>query len=306
MRANFVLSGVVTGMRRNLTMTIALVLSTAIALAFVGTAILLDREISNFRHDYEAKLNVSLYLCPKPVPGQIITGNCRTRYTEAQKADLERQFRQDPIVKSVTFISEADQVARFRKTVPAKTAQLTQVGDLPASFTVHLRDIKKDFPQFVSEYGKQPGVSATSTQSSVLKTLLKMIDGARLVSIVTALLVLLASILLIGNTIQVAAAQRKNETSIMRLVGASRWMTELPFMIETIVATFVGGLIALGFISLGKQFVLNGIFKSQVEKNVIPNLGANDILVAGGLGIIGGILVAALTAFATLRLYVKL
>jgi cell division transport system permease protein len=282
------------------------VLSTAIALAFVGTAILLDREISNFRHDYEAKLNVSLYLCPKPVPGQITTGNCRTRYTEAQKADLQRQFAQDPIVKSVTFISEADQVARFRKTVPAKTAQLTEVGDLPASFTVHLRDIKSDFPRFVSEYGKQPGVSATSSQSSVLKTLLKMIDGARLVSIVTALLVLLASILLIGNTIQVAAAQRKNETSIMRLVGASRWMTELPFMIETIVATFVGGLIALGFISLGKQFVLNGIFKSQVEKNVIPNLGANDILVAGGLGIIGGVLVAALTAFATLRLYVKL
>jgi cell division transport system permease protein len=104
----------------------------------------------------------------------------------------------------------------------------------------------------------------------------------------------------------VAAAQRKNETSIMRLVGASRWMTELPFMLETVAATIVGGVIALGLIAAGKQFVLNGIFKSQVEKQVIPNLGSNDILVAGGLGLIAGIVVAGVTSFATLRLYVRL
>jgi cell division transport system permease protein len=305
-RANFVLSGVATGMRRNLTMTIALVLSTAIALAFVGTAILADREIANFRHDYEAKLNVSLYLCPRPVPGQKPLGNCTGRYTEAQKAALETQFAKDPIISSYKFISEADQVARFRKTVPPIVARNTQVGDLPASFTIHLRNIKTDYGKFVAEYQNQPGVSGTSSQSTVLKTLLKFIDGARLVSIVAALVVLIASILLIANTIQVAAAQRRNETSIMRLVGASRWMTELPFMIESVLATFIGGLIALGFITLGKQFILNGIFKSQVEKNVIPNLGSNDILVAGGLGLIGGIVLTALTAFLTLRLYVKL
>ena len=55
-----------------------------------------------------------------------------------------------------------------------------------------------------------------------------------------AAVVLIASVLLISNTIQVAAAQRKNETSIMRLVGASRWMTELPFMLETTFAAIVG------------------------------------------------------------------
>jgi cell division transport system permease protein len=92
----------------------------------------------------------------------------------------------------------------------------------------------------------------------------------------------------------------------MRLVGASRWMTELPFMLETVVATFVGGLIALGLITLGKEFVLNNVFKVPVQNGVIPNLSTNDILVAGGLGIIAGILLSALTAFATLRLYVRL
>jgi cell division transport system permease protein len=139
-----------------------------------------------------------------------------------------------------------------------------------------------------------------------LKTLLKVIDGARLSSIVIAIVVLAASILLIANTIQVAAAQRKNETSIMRLVGASRWMTELPFMLETIFATIIGGLIAMGLIGLGKQFLLDNIFKVPVQTGVIPNLSTNDVLIAGGLGLMAGIVLGALTAFATLRLYVKL
>jgi cell division transport system permease protein len=300
-----VLSGVATGIRRNVTMTIALVLSTAIALAFVGAAILADREISNFKHDYEAKLNVSLYLCPKPVPLQP-AGKCKQRYTDAQRTAIEQKLKADPMVAHVTFISEKDAVERYRETVAPLVAKNTSVGDLPASFTVHLKNLKRDYNAFVDTYKDLPGVSGTTNQSSVLKTLLKIIDGARLFSIAVAIVVMIASILLIANTIQVAAAQRKNETSIMRLVGASRWMTELPFMLETIVATFVGGLIALGMIALGKQFVLNGIFRSQIENNVIPDLGSNDILVAGGFGLIAGIVLAAITAFATLRLYVRL
>jgi cell division transport system permease protein len=300
MRANFVMSGVATGIRRNLTMTIALILSTAIALAFVGAAILADKEIANFKHDYESKLNVSLYLCPGK------QDNCASKFTDAQKTALQDELNRDPLVKSVTYISPQDAVARFKQTAPPLLAKNTSVGDLPASFTIKLNNIKSDYTTLVDKYKNKPGVSGTTSESDVLKRLLKIIDGARLFSIMIAIVVLVASILLIANTIQVAAAQRKNETSIMRLVGASRWMTELPFMLETVAATFVGGLIALGLLALGKQFVLNNIFKVPVQNGVIPNLGSNDILVAGGLGLIAGIILSALTAFATLRLYVKL
>lgn len=327
MRASFVVSGVATGIRRNMTMTIALILSTAIALAFVGAAILADREIANFKHDYEGKLNVSLYLCPPPVQGLKPQGNCKAMLDQAeknakksgksvatewrklwgqQKDALAAQLAKDPIVTGVSFVSEQEAVDRYRKTVPPLVARTTQVGDLPASYTITLQNIKTDYDKFVARYQTQPGVSGTTNESSVLKTLLNVIDGVRLFSIMIAVVVLIASILLIANTIQVAAAQRKNETSIMRLVGASRWMTELPFMLETVVATFVGGLIALGLIAAGKQFVLNNVFEVPVQNGVIPNLDTNDILVAGGFGVIAGILLAAITAFATLRLYVRL
>jgi cell division transport system permease protein len=311
-RANFVLSGVATGIRRNMTMTIALILSTGIALAFVGAAILASREILNFKHNYESRLNVSLYMCPPTVKGAIVptSGPCKGKisveeFTQNKEA-LETELAADPLVDGTTFISQDEALKRFRKTAEPAVANLTTKADLPASFTITLKDIKKDYDEFVKKYKDRPGVSGTTNQSSVLKTLLNVIDGVRTFSILIAVVVLVASILLIANTIQVAAAQRKNETSIMRLVGASRWMTELPFMLETILATFVGGLIALGLITLGKEFVLNNVFKVPVENGVIPNLGTNDILVAGGLGIIAGIVLSALTAFATLRLYVRL
>jgi cell division transport system permease protein len=307
MRANFVLSGVATGVRRNLTMTIALVLSTAIALAFVAAAILADKEIRNFKHDYESKLNVSLYLCPKPIPGGTDANDpCKARYTDAEKASLKAKLDADPLVTKATFISESEAVARFRKTQPTRVAENVSVGELPASFTVHLRDIGKDYAPFVAKYQHLPGVSGTTNESDVLKRLLNIIDGVRLASITIAVVVLVASILLIANTIQVAAAQRRNETSIMRLVGASRWMTELPFMLETVLASLVGGLISIALIWLGKHYVLDNIFKVQVQNGVIPNLNINDVLVAGGLGLLAGIAVSAITAFATLRLYVKL
>jgi cell division transport system permease protein len=287
-------------------MTIALILSTAIALAFVGAAILADREIANFKHDYESKLNVSIFLCQKPLLKPVAGAPCQEQYTAQQQQAIKDKLDSDPLVASVTFVSEKEAVTRFRQTVKPEVGRLTQVGDLPATYIVHLKDLRRDFNQFHDEYEKLPGVGGVQNQNQALKTLLNAIDGVKFFSIMIAIVVLIASILLIANTIQVAAAQRKNETSIMRLVGASRWMTELPFMLETVVATLAGGLIALGLIAIGKEFVLNNIFKVPVENGVIPDLGTNDILVAGGLGLIGGIAVAALTAFATLRLYVRL
>ena len=301
MRANFVLSGVATGVRRNLTMTIALVLSTSIALAAVGATYLLSTEISRFKDTYEGKLNVSVYLCAK-----VSSDPCTGQTTSAQTDALKDRLEHDPRVAEATYVSEAQNHQRFVKGQPASVANLSSVGDLPASFTIKLRSVQHDYGSFFRDYQKAEGVSQVQNEVNTFQTLLKIIDGARLFAISIAIVVLVASILLIANTIQVAAAQRKNETSIMRLVGASRWMTELPFMLETVVATLVGGLIALGLITLGKHFVLNGIFRSPVENNVIPDLSANDILVAGGFGLIAGIVLAAITAFATLRLYVKL
>ncbi|SHH29902.1 cell division protein FtsX [Jatrophihabitans endophyticus] len=301
MRANFVLTGVWDGIRRNLSMTIALILNTVILLTFVATAILANREIDRFSEAYEGKLNISVYVCGKFSPAP-----CTGVTTRAETDALQRKLESYPSVTSVKYVSEATQFERARATAPERGRQFLQQGTFPASFTVKLKDVEKEYSAFARTFAQQPNVSDVSNPIGAIRTLLDIIDSLRTASIVVAAVVLVASILLIANTIQVAAAQRKNETSIMRLVGASRWMTELPFILETVFATFIGGLASLGMVALGKYFLLNRVFAGQVESGVIPDLDANDLLVATGFSVIGGVVLAALTAFATLRLYVKL
>jgi len=302
MRANFVLSGVVTGVRRNATMTIALILSTAIALGFVGASILANTEITKFKHKYEDKINVSVYLCAQ-LHGN--DPNCKHKTTRAEIAAIEAALRNDKLVRSVGYVSEKQAFDRGRQQQPT-LAQYIKLGDLPASFTVKLRNVKKDYPAFSAETRALTGVGRVNNQIDTINTLLNIIDSARWLSIVIALVVLAASILLIANTIQVAATQRKNETSIMRLVGASRWMTELPFVIEAVIAAALGGLVAFGLIWLGEHYVLDNVFAGPTQNGVIPNLDINDVLLAGGTGLIVGIALSAITAFATLRFYVRL
>ena len=83
-------------------------------------------------------------------------------------------------------------------------------------------------------------------------------------------------------------------------------MTQLPFIIEAVLAALVGGVLAIVLDYVGKILILDGIFKQQVNSGVLPQLSANDVLIAGGYGAIGGLVLAALTAYATLRLLVRL
>ena len=317
MRANFVISGVATGVRRNLTMTVALVLSTAIALGFVGAAIMANIEIGRFKTTYESKLNISVYLCTNNAYGlqeknlqdklRTIPATCSkgVATTDLQTASIKQELQSDPRIKTVAYVTPAQNLAAAKKQNPT-LGQFAQPGDYPGSFSITLKNIKTDYDPVRIKYQAVAGVDQVQNSISVIKKLLNIIDSARWFSIVIAILVLAASVLLIANTIQVAAAQRRNETSIMRLVGASRWMTELPFMIETIIAVILGGLISTGFIWVGKHYVLDNVFKIPVENGVIPNLGINDVLVAGGSGLLIGVVLSALTALITLRFYVRL
>jgi cell division transport system permease protein len=117
---------------------------------------------------------------------------------------------------------------------------------------------------------------------------------------------MICALILMANAIQVAANQRRAETGIMRLVGASRWMTQLPFMIEAVLAAIVGALISFALLFGAKAYLLGNVFSAQVKNNVLPDLSTNDVLVCGGIGAIGGVVLAAITGYITLRVLVRL
>jgi cell division transport system permease protein len=300
MRANFVWSGVATGMRRNLAMTIALILNTTIALGAIGAALLARTEISRFRSTYENKINVSVYLCATEFQPP-----CKAKTSDAQIAAIKAAIDSDPTVRGESFISEDEAYIRGKQQQP-NVAKFLKPGVLPASFEVKLRDLQKDFPAFEAKFAAMPGVGQVSNLLDTFSTVLNIINDVRIIILVIAVIVLVASALVMATTIQVAATQRRTETSIMRLVGASRWMTELPFMLEAVIDTVIGGIIGVVLIGVGKVYVLDNIFSGPTRHGVIPDLSMDDVLKAGGAGLGIGILLAAVTAFTTLRFYVRL
>ncbi|CAN5521428.1 permease-like cell division protein FtsX [soil metagenome] len=305
MRASFLMSGVATGLRRNVSMTVALVLSTGISLAFLGGAFLIGKEINKFKTLYEDKINVSVFLCTDFAVGQP-GSKCKGKVTQAQVDSIRSELTADPLVKSYQFISEAQATARGKQLLGDKLVDEAGSNIFPPSFTLKLKDLKTGYLPTAAKYSSTTGVDGVQNQDASLKTMLNLFDSAKWGARVVAFIVGICAIIQMANTIQVAAAQRRNETGIMRLVGASRLMTQLPFIIEAIIAALAGGLIAIGLDWAGKKFILDGVFGEQVSAGVLPKLDFNDVLVAGGVGLVSGIVLSALTAWATLRLAVRL
>ena len=206
----------------------------------------------------------------------------------------------------MSFVSEQQAYERGKQVLDPAIAQFIEPGQLPSSFTIKLKDTQKDYNAIRQKYEPQSGVDSVQNQDASIETILNIIDSARLMSIVGAVVVLFCAVIMMAITIQVAAQQRRAETNIMRLVGASRWMTQLPFIIEAMIAAAIGGVLAIIALWGGKQFVLNSIFRTQVSRGVIPDLSVGDVLLAGGACLIIGVVLAAVTAAVTLRAYVRL
>ena len=115
-----------------------------------------------------------------------------------------------------------------------------------------------------------------------------------------------AALLLISNTVQVSAFTRRVEVGVMRLVGATRWYTQLPFLIEAVVTGVVGALIASLALLLGKYVFFDDLLSGIVSNGVIPPIEVSDVLWVSPILLMIGAGVAAVTGYVTLRLYVRL
>lgn len=305
MRTSYLMSGVATGLRRNASMTVALVLSTAIALFFLGGALLINQEIAKTQTAYKDKINVSIYLCTA-TSNQTPGSNCKHAVTDSERQALQSRLQSDPQITGVEYINADEATAIAKQRLGAKVVDEAGPGAIPSSFTIKLKDLRNDYAPVAARYAKAAGVEQVQNQDVSLKTMLRLFDTGRVGSFVMAFIVGICALLQMANTIQVAAQQRRNETGIMRLVGASRWMTQLPFVIEAMVAAAVGAALAMVGNWIAKLVFLDGLLGDQVRSRILQPIVGNDILLAGGVGLIAGVILAAGTAWATLRLYVRL
>jgi cell division transport system permease protein len=294
MRVNFVLSEVATGLRRNLTMTVAMILTTAISLGLMGTGLLIWHMIDDMKQIYYDKVQVSIFLADG--------------VTDQQRQAIEQQLKASPEVKNFIYESKAEAYARFKQQFKQQPelVQNTPQDALPESFRVELvnperyKVIAQEFPN-----GKN-GVDQVRDEGDFLNRLFSLLNGARNATIAVAVIQALAALLLISNTIQLAAFNRRNETNIMRLVGASRWYTQLPFILEAAVAGLIGAVLAVGGLVLTKLLFVDKTLAGPIKAGIIPPVDWAQIATISPIIAGAGVGLAGIAAYVTLRLYVRL
>lgn len=294
MRANFVFSEVWTGLRRNLTMTIAMVLTTAISLGLLGAGLLIANEISDTKKIYYDDIEVAVYLKDKITPDQ--------------KDAIETKLKNSSEVKSYSYEDKTAAYKRFKKLFSQQQilVQQTPPSYLPASFQVKLKN-PEHFPIIAKEFpSNKDGVDSVQDQAAILNKLFELLNGMRNATIAIAIVQACAALLLISNTIQIAAYTRRTETGIMRLVGASRWYTQLPFILEAALAGLVGALLAIVGLGVTKKLFVERSLGSVIHSGVLRPIGWTEIAMVSPILMGVGVLLASVAAYFTLRLYVRM
>jgi cell division transport system permease protein len=294
MRVNFVLSEVATGLRRNLTMTVAMILTTAISLGLMGTGLLIWHMIDDMKAIYYDKVQVAIFLADG--------------VTDEQRSAIETKLKDSPEVKSYLYESKDEAYARFQQQFSQQPdlIQNTPADALPESFRVELKNPER-YPVIAQEFPNgQNGVDQVKDEGDFLDKLFSLLNGARNATIAVAVVQALAALLLISNTIQLAAFNRRNETNIMRLVGASRWYTQLPFILEAAVAGLIGALLAVGGLVLTKVLFVDKTLAGPIKAGIIPPVDWGAIATISPIIAAAGVGLAGIAAYVTLRLYVRL
>jgi cell division transport system permease protein len=299
MRAGFVLSEVRIGLRRNMTMTFAVIVTVAISLTLLGVGLLANSQVRVMKDYWYNKIEVSVFLCGALSESTSCTGG---PVTAAQRAAIQSDLQALPVVQTVYYESQSEAYQHFQEQFKGSAiAQNVTAEQLPESFRVKLKD-PTQFAVVQSAFAGRPGVDTVQDERTILDKFFKLLgvlrDGALLIGIVSVL----TAALLISNTLRLAAFNRRRETGVMKLVGATSFSIQLPFLLEGLIAALIGWAISTGFLAG---------FKALVDSKVAPLLSFtrfflwSDVWTASAMLLGIGFLVSGLASLITLRKYLK-
>jgi cell division transport system permease protein len=252
MQLTYVLSELGNGLRRNLSMTIAVIVTMFVSLTLVGLGILLNTQADKAEEFWGDRLQITVFLCTANSPGaSCIDG----KVTAAQKNAVEKLLDSHPQVEEFHYESSQTAYQKWREVYTSDDETQQQVidavrpSDLAESYWITLND-PREFQDLKTAVAELPGVSTVRDLRQVLQPIYFWISAFKWGAIVIAGFLLLAAILQVGNTIRLAAFARRREIGIMRLVGASSLYIQLPFLLESLVAAVIGVALAAGAILL--------------------------------------------------------
>ena len=303
MRFALILGEVGTGLRRNVSMVISVVLVTFISLTFVGAAILLQMQIGQMKNFWYDKAQVAVYMCTATSGGD----NCAGGEANAdQKAAVQAQLDSPtlaPFIDRYYFEDHDQAYENFQKQFAGNPVTEYVTPDLlNETYWVNLKDPTQS-AVLVESLSGLAGVDSVTDQRSYLEQIFSILSAASFTAIGVAALMLVAAVLLIATTIRLSAFSRRRELGIMRLVGASNRFIQTPFILEGVIAALIGSVLAGGaIVAIVKFFVQDYL---AVQLPFTSFVGVGDALVVAPILLVVGALLAAFSAKVAITRYLK-
>jgi cell division transport system permease protein len=300
MRATFILSEIGIGLRRNLTMTLAMIITTGVSLAFLGAAVLFNQQVNVSKDFWYNKVEVSVFLCGEVSNAPSCAGG---EVTQTQRDQIRTDLDAMPQVQKIYYESKQQAYTRFKQQFKNSAIVDNVTADqMPESFRVKLTNPEL-FPIIASAFIGRDGIEQVQDQKALLERFFKVLKWVQWFAFGLALMMLVVSVILIVNTIRVAAFSRRRETGIMKLVGASSFSIQLPFLLEGAISGFLGALLASAVFVLLKGVLVDRVLAPNFPITRFITWG--DVWLSSGAVFLIGVALAAIASFLTLLKYLR-
>jgi cell division transport system permease protein len=302
MRLRVVIGEALRSLGASMSTTVAATLTVLIGMFVLGLTIALGTWVLSWSHHAEKQLLDKVYLCQSGRPG------CSGDVTAKQAEQIRQMLARDARVQSIKYISERDALADMRRRYPELVANLTY-NPLPASFEVmpvkaeFTDDIKADLLTAGPGGTKPAGVESVKDGGEKARKVVRVGSIIEAVFLVGLVVLLIASTLLIANTIRLSIFARRREIEVMKLVGATNWFVRGPFMIEGLLCGLIGSVAAIILLLVGKQVVLPALPNWESDNSDIQAIAFElTALMILGAGLLLGAVGSALTLHRFLRI----
>jgi cell division transport system permease protein len=303
MRFRHIFSETGQGLRQNLTMTVAVIVTMWVSLSLFGLGLLANQQVELMKGRWYDKIEISVFLCTQDTSGPRCTSG--QHVSQGQKDAIEQALVANPEVASggVYFESRAMAYAEFQKAYAGNPIQDSLTADqMQESFRVKLKN-PETYQGVVDSVVRLPGVQNVRDLRQYLDPFFKALRVVQWGTIGASALLLIAAAFQIGTAIRLATFARRREIGIMRLVGASNIFITLPFLLEALVSALVG--VALACVTLASVVYFLIIGKAEIAITSLPWIGWRQSLLAmAGVALVG-VLLSVVPTLITTRKYLR-
>ena len=274
---------------RNTTLFLATFIAVWVSLTMFGSAIILSQGVGDATGRWSEDVQFSVFM--------------NEEATADQLAEIERSIEDNPEIELVSFVDQQEAFDLLVEEFGEDSFDLLEVmtpADMPPSFRVRPLTSDADVVSAIaSSFRSKPGVRHVADAPELLRSIERNSQRISTFLLIASVVVLVAAVMLIVNTIRTAIFARRDDIEIMKLVGASNWYIRTPFVIEGTVQGLIGAVL-----SIPMMFVLNNLLKDfvsdeslallqglPVEDSFIWNTSMWVMLLGAGIGAIGSLIV---------------